>query len=191
MIDSVIWWRAITPSRPKQLGLGFVMLSGLIAGCGAEPEAATPLPDLDTAPISQVDPEPPIPVAPPASLTPLPTSEQVQGSVSRGRVDPFAPLASLDAPSGGSASGSSGQQPAGSISLQGVMAVGDQLQALIRIGAGSGPVCLGSRGQCASDQVPLLPKQWSVLKIDLQRGCLTYAVEGKAQPPVCMASPKA
>jgi len=166
------------------------MLAGLIAGCGSKPEATIPLPDPGVVPMAKVDPEPSLPVAPPASLTPLPTTDQVQGSVSRGRVDPFAPLASLGTAAGSSASGSSGQQPAGAITLQGVMAVGGQYQALIQAGARSGAICIGPAGQCSSDSVPLLPKQWSVLKIDLQRGCFTYAVEGKPQPSVCMTSPK-
>ena len=77
------------------------------------------------------------------------------------------------------------------LSLQGVLAVGGQLQALVRTASGSGPVCLGQAGRCKGIKTPLLPKEWSVLSIDLPSGCLTYAVDGKTQPPVCLEEPKA
>ena len=127
-----------------------------------------------------------IPAAPPAALTPLPTTAQVQDSVRRGRVDPFAPVQGAAA-----GAGSVGSEGSGALTVQGVMAVGRSLQALVRTATGSGVICLGEAGRCAADQQPLLPKQWSVLSIDPQRGCLTYAVEGKVQPPVCIASPQA
>lgn len=187
----MIWWRAITPSRPKQLGLALVLLTGLLAGCGSKPEVEASLPNAGVVPPVAPAPETAVSAAPPPSLTPLPTTEQVQGSVNKGRTDPFAPLVSVGTGAGASATGAGGQPSAASITLQGVLAVGGQLQALVSTAAGSGAICLGPGGQCTADQVPLLPKQWSVLKIDLQRGCFTYAVEGKVQPPVCMTSPKA
>ncbi len=131
-----------------------------------------------------------IPAVPPATLTPLPTPAQVQDSVSRGRVDPFAPLA------GGAISNASSSQPGSvPIRLQGVLSVGGQLQALVSIpkdsGAISGAICVGPSGRCGSELKAILPQDWSVLRIDLQRGCLTYAVAGKAQEPVCLVESKA
>lgn len=67
-----------------------------------------------------------------------------------------------------------------------MLAVGGQLQALITTDAGSGAVCVGTRGRCFAESAPLLPPDWSVREIDLRRGCLTYAVGAKLQPPVCM-----
>ena len=141
------------------------------------------------------DPDPPAvsPATPPAALTPLPTTAQVQGSVSRGRVDPFAPLAGASTGTSVSVGGVDRTTDGAStaLSLQGVLAVGGQVQALVNTASGSGPVCLGKAGRCMADQTPLLPKEWSVLSIDLQRGCLTYAVDGKTQAPVCLEEPKA
>lgn len=158
-------------------------------GC-SDQQASTP--DLSTLPTPAPKPTPepaqPPQVAPPLGLTPLPTTAQVQGSVRRGRVDPFAPLVG----GAGTAGGRTGADGAtGSISVQGVLAVGPKLQALVRTASGSGAVCLGQAGLCVPGQAPLLPNEWSVLSIDLQRGCLTYAVEGKAQAPVCIEASKA
>ena len=125
-----------------------------------------------------------VPVTPPAALTPLPTTAQVQDSVSRGRVDPFAPVGAT--PAGGGSGEGGGTSGGGSISLQGVMAVGSQVQALVRTAEGSGAICVGPAGRCGGDDTELLPKEWTVRSIDLQRGCLTYTVEGKAQEPVCI-----
>ena len=125
-----------------------------------------------------------VPVTPPAALTPLPTTAQVQDSVSRGRVDPFAPVGAT--PAGGGSGEGGGTSGGGSISLQGVMAVGSQVQALVRTAEGSGAICVGPAGRCSANDGELLPKAWTVRSIDLQRGCFTYTVEGKAQKPVCI-----
>ena len=124
-----------------------------------------------------------VPVTPPAALTPLPTTAQVQDSVSRGRVDPFAPVEGPQAVAG---TGEEGASAGGVISLQGVMAVGSQVQALVRTAEGSGAICVGPAGRCSANDGELLPKAWTVRSIDLQRGCFTYTVEGKAQKPVCI-----
>lgn len=112
----------------------------------------------------------------------------------RGRQDPFAALPRAPKPAAtppamaSAGSGSAGAAPgaAPSLSLRGVLAVGGQLQALVSTATGSGAVCLGSRGRCLAEAEPLLPAGWTVQAIDLRRGCLTYSVGGKAQPPVCM-----
>lgn len=88
--------------------------------------------------------------------------------------------------SAGSRSAGAAPGAAPGLSLRGVLAVGGQLQALVSTATGSGAVCLGSRGRCLAEAEPLLPAGWTVQAIDLRRGCLTYSVGGKAQPPVCM-----
>ncbi|QNI80502.1 hypothetical protein SynRS9909_02532 [Synechococcus sp. RS9909] len=136
-------------------------------------------------------PRPPAPAVR-AGLIPLPTPAQVEGAVPRGRQDPFAALPRPPKPAATppamAASAGSGAAPgaAPSLSLRGVLAVGGQLQALVSTATGSGAVCLGSRGRCLAEAEPLLPAGWTVQAIDLRRGCLTYSVGGKAQPPVCM-----
>ncbi|MGC6482778.1 MAG: hypothetical protein ACON4T_04360 [Synechococcus sp.] len=166
------------PSRPKLvLGLLLPLLSLVAVGCGSpevslfseEPEPFLPYEQPET----DLEPEPaPSPLA---TLTPLPTTTQVETAVARGRVDPFAPL---DAKSS-------------DFTLQGVLAVGEQLQALVSTTSASGAICVGPSGRCTPDQTPLLPKDWSVLSIDPQQGCVTYAVNGIPQTPVCLDGSKA
>jgi hypothetical protein len=123
------------------------------------------------------------PAAVRAGLIPLPTPAQVKGAVPRGRRDPFASLPLALKPAAASPAAAAAVP---SLSLLGVLAGGGQLQALVKTDAGSGAVCLGSRGRCLAGAEPLLPAGWTVQAIDLGRGCLTYSVGGKTQPPVCM-----
>ena len=175
-----------------------MVLLALLAACASPDPDESLMPPSSPLDAPAVTPEEnqiaAIPAAPPAVLTPLPTTAQVQDSVSRGRVDPFAPLAG-----GGVANDSTSQAGSAPIRLQGVLSVGGQLQALVSFpkgsgaisGPSSGAICVGPSGRCGSEQKPLLPQDWSVLSIDLQRGCLTYAVAGKAQAPVCLVESKA
>lgn len=192
MTDSAIWLKAITPLRPELSFLRVLLFAPvLLVGCApADPPVDPPTPPVSRAkpteaPQDTAPPEPLVPVRPPDVLKPLPTTAQVQDSVSRGRVDPFAPVRGPQAgPGTGGGSGASG---GGAISLQGVMAVGSQLQALVRTSVGSGAICVGPEGRCGGTAgEALLPKEWTVRSIDLQRGCLTYTVEGKGQELVCM-----
>lgn len=118
----------------------------------------------------------------------LPSRAQVEATVPRGRPDPFAalPLVAASAAAGGPQTKPAVSGAATILSLKGVLAVGGQLQALITTDAGSGAVCVGTRGRCFAESAPLLPPDWSVRAIDLRRGCLTYAVGARLQPPVCM-----
>ena len=193
----MIWWKAITPFRPERC---LLLLAGCLVSCSSAP-STTPV-DTTTKPSPQraaaqqsVDgaPRPPAPAVR-AGLIPLPTPAQVEGAVPRGRQDPFAALPRPPKPAAtppamaSAGSGSAGAAPgaAPSLSLRGVLAVGGQLQALVSTATGSGAVCLGSRGRCLAEAEPLLPAGWTVQAIDLRRGCLTYSVGGKAQPPLCM-----
>ena len=152
-----------------------VLMAG-VAGCGigdsSPPSASTQAPVA--SPVEPLEPVQLAPVASPSGLTPLPTAAQVQEAVPPGRVDPFAPVAGDSV-----------------ITLQGVMLVGRQAEALVRTMSGTGSVCVGPSGLCAPDQIPFLPEEWAILAIDLEQGCLTYAVRGKAQPQVCLDGSKA
>jgi len=164
-------------------GLCVAVLMAGVAGCGigdsSPPSASTQAPVA--RPVEPLEPVQLAPVELPAGLTPLPTAAQVQEAVPPGRVDPFAPVAlGVSASAGDSV-----------ITLQGVMLVGQQAEALVSTVFGTGSVCVGPSGLCAADQTPLLPEEWAILAIDLEKGCLTYAVEGKPQPQVCMDGSKA
>ena len=107
-----------------------------------------------------------------AGLTPLPSSNQVVASVSSGRVDPFAPLATPAKVS--SARPILLSLPPGLI-FNGVIRSGGTLEALVQFGAESGTLRVGQRGGSTTDYrtTPLLPAGWSVASIDVQNGRLT------------------
>ena len=52
---------------------------------------------------------------------------------------------------------------------------------------GNGVLCIGREGRCEGDVGSLLPQGWSVLAIDVQRGCIRLARSGEPQAPLCMA----
>ena len=53
--------------------------------------------------------------------------------------------------------------------------------------SGSGVICVGSDGRCGDDAPLVLPKGWSVLSIDVERGCIRLALNAEPQDPVCIA----
>ncbi len=119
-------------------------------------------------------------VAPPVlshRLKQLPSVADVQDRVPEGRVDPFQPL-------------DLGSRA--SFMLNGILNVGGQQRALVQMFDRSGSLCVGPGGLCPgqaeSDQ--LLPPSWSLLSIDIQRGCITLSQGGKAQDPTCMLEHK-
>ena len=65
--------------------------------------------------------------------------------------------------------------------------VGNQERALVTTASGTGVICVGAGGRCGADAPLLLPPGWSVLSIDVARGCIRLALNGKAQVPVCIA----
>ena len=124
-------------------------------------------------------PETSAPVIPPIGLTPLPSAEEVQQAAPGGRVDPFGPLVGVEA--------ADVQDPTTGLNLTGVLLVGDQKRAMLTTASGSGVVCVGSDGRCAEDAPVLLPTGWSVLRIDVERGCIRLALNDEPQDPFCMA----
>ena len=113
---------------------------------------------------------------PPLGLTPLPSAEEVQQAAPGGRVDPFSPLAGGDA-----------EDPSTGLTLTGVLLVGNQKRAMVTTSSGSGVICVGSDGRCGADAPVILPTGWSVLSIDVERGCIRLALNGEPQDPVCIA----
>ena len=113
---------------------------------------------------------------PPIGLTPLPSAEEVQQAAPGGRVDPFSPLAGVDA-----------EDPTIGLTLTGVLLVGNQKRAMVTTPSGSGVICVGSDGRCGADAPVILPTGWSVLSIDVERGCIRLALNGEPQDPVCIA----
>ncbi len=112
-------------------------------------------------------------------LTPLPSATEVQDRVVAGRGDPFQPLVGSTTSNGFILNG---------FILKGVLVVGGQQRALVQTSDGLGALCVGPGGRCPgqleADQ--LLPPSWSLLSIDVQRGCITLTQGGKSQPPTCM-----
>ena len=124
-------------------------------------------------------PETSAPAAPPIGLTPLPSAEEVQQAAPGGRADPFGPLVGVET--------ADVQDPTTGLTLTGVLLVGDQKRAMLTTASGSGVVCVGSDGRCGEDVPVLLPTGWSVLSIDVERGCIRLALNDEPQEPFCMA----
>ncbi|WP_236073843.1 hypothetical protein [Prochlorococcus marinus] len=182
MTDLGILWKAVTAFPPEcsrtaawRLRNGLILLTVALTGCSADRSttdklAVTPLSPTDSSeqlvmPIDLSD-----------RLTPLPSATEVQDRVVAGRRDPFQPLV-----------GSTTSNGNGFI-LKGVLVVGGQQRALVQTSDGLGALCVGPGGRCPgqleADQ--LLPPSWSLLSIDVQRGCITLTQGGKSQPPTCM-----
>ena len=117
---------------------------------------------------------------PPIGLTPLPSAEEVQQAAPGGRADPFAPLVGVEA--------ADAQDPTtGLAQLKGVLMVGDQKRAIVTTPNGTGVICVGADGRCVADAPLLLPTGWSVLSIDVERGCIRFALNDEPQDPFCIA----
>ena len=179
-----------------------MILSMTLSGCGGSLPFVGGEPDPDlTLPV--VEPELPQNAPPTSSmavpnigLSPLPTVEQVQEAAPGGRRDPFEPLPipaaeqldqGQDALGNGEEPAELGLDPAADLLLTGVMQVGGQDRALVVLPTTSGVLCVSADGRCSPDSKAVLPLGWSVLAIDVQRGCISLAQDGKPQPPVCMA----
>ena len=117
---------------------------------------------------------------PSTGLTPLPTVEEVQQAAPGGRTDPFGPLAGGDA-------AADAQDPTTGLTLTGVLLVGKQKRAMVTTPSGSGVICVGADGRCGADTPVLLPVGWSVLSIDVARGCIRLALNDEPQDPFCIA----
>ena len=119
-------------------------------------------------------PETSAPAVPPIGLTPLPSAEEVQQAAPGGRADPFGPLV-------GVAAADTQGPTTGLPQVTGVLMVGDQKRAMVTTPNGSGVICVGSDGRCGEDDQLLLPTGWSVLSIDVARGCIRLVVGDKPQ----------
>ena len=177
MTVSGIWWK-----RGAEQALNSFLLVGLLAlaACGGDrPPAATITPPQ--APPQEVEPAVPIvTAAPDLGLIPLPSVQQVREAAPAGRPDPFQPLAT--------APGADGSiDPSSGLTLTGVMMVGRQRRALVQSSSGSAVLCIGADGRCMADDLPVLPKTWSVQGIDVQRGCLQLAQDGDPREEICLS----
>ena len=73
------------------------------------------------------------------------------------------------------------------LTLTGVLLMGDQQRAMVTTPTGSGVIYVGSDGRCGEDAPVLLPTGWSVLSIDVARGCIRFALNDEPQDPFCIA----
>ena len=165
------WWK-----QAAERWLAPVAVLVVVGGCGGETPTATVLPPV---PVKPPLPETSAPAAPPIGLTPLPSAEEVQQAAPGGRADPFGPLVVVEA--------ADAQDPTTGLPLTGVLLVGDQKRAMVTTPTGSGVICMGSDGRCGEDAPVLLPTGWSVLSIDVARGCIRFALNGEPQDPFCIA----
>ena len=195
MIVFATWSRKAADSLLR-VGLVPLLTAVCVTGCGAgdppepitaAPAAAPPQAAAPVAPQAAAAPEPA--AIPEIMLKPLPTPEQVIAAAPGGRQDPFQPLPLIaeGLSAGGSDGAAEGTLPStGALVLTGVIAVGGSPRALVRLGNGNGVLCLGEGGWCEGDAQSLLPKDWSVVAIDLDRACVQLSLDGEAQDPVCI-----
>ena len=175
------------------------LLCGLfsLAGCGAgePPSVSSPAPPPSPAAPDQ-SPASRASAPPDLGFIPLPSVEQVQQAAPGGRADPFQPLPAqlaAAAQDGAGVTAENGAEadlvinPASDLTLTGVMLVGSQRRAFVQSPAGSAVLCIGNDGRCSNDAEQVLPATWSVLSIDLQRGCLQLAQAGKPQTALCLS----
>ena len=135
----------------------------------------------------EIEPPAPIATAPPdLGLIPLPSVQQVREAAPAGRPDPFQPLpGASDIGNGVEADGAI--NPTAGLTLTGVMVVGQQRHALVQSASGSAVLCIGADGRCSMDDQSVLPETWSVLDIDVQRGCLQLAQDGDPREEICLS----
>ena len=166
------WWK-----QAAERWFAPVAVLVVVGGCGGETPSATVLPPAPVKPAPL--PEKSAPVASQIGLTPLPSAEEVQQAAPGGRADPFGPLIGVEA--------ANVHDPTTGLTLTGVLLAGDQKRAMLTTASGSGVVCVGSDGRCGEDAPVLLPTGWSVLSIDVARGCIRLALNDEPQDPFCIA----
>ena len=169
MTVSATWWK-----QAAERWLAPVAVLLVVGGCGGESPTASS--SLSTATRPAPSAEASAPAIPDPGLTPLPSVEEVLQAAPGGRADPFAPLVGVDA-----------EAPTTGLTLTGVLLVGNQQRAMVTTPSGSGVICVGSDGRCGADAPVILPTGWSVLSIDVERGCIRLALNGEPQDPVCIA----
>ena len=103
-------------------------------------------------------------------------------------MDPFGSLPTRRGLPAADADGESeAVDPGSGMVLTGVLTVGGQTRALVGFGEQSGEVCVGTAGRCSADSPFALPEGWSVLSIDVARGCIQLEQNGQPQDPLCIA----
>ena len=172
MTVSVTWWK-----QAAKHWLAPVAVWVVVGGCGGETPTATALPPVPVKPALLPETSPP--PAPPIGLTPLPSAEEVKQAAPGGRADPFGPLVGVEV--------ADAQDPTTGLTLTGVLLVGDQKRAMVTTPSGGGVICVGADGRCGEDAPVLLPSGWSVLSIDVARGCIRMALNDEPQDPFCIA----
>ena len=151
------------------------MLWALIAGCSADSTDVTQSNRVNEPPLELPNAE--VVSSPPATaLTVLPSVDEVLVAVPEGRSDPFAPFPKRT--SVGLELGGSRERD---WKVLGVLAVADQLRALISTAEGSGVVCLGAGGRCPGEAQQLFPMDVEVQAINIRTGCLTVLQSGTSQ----------
>ena len=165
MTVSVTWWK-----QAAKHWLAPVAVLVVVGGCGGETPTVTALPPVPVKPAPLPDTSATVATI---GLTPLPSNEDVQQASPGGRADPFGPLAGAD--------------PKTAITLTGILLVGDQKRAIVTTPNGTGVICVGADGRCGADAPLLLPTGWSVLSIDVARGCIRFALNDEPQDPFCIA----
>ena len=177
-----IWLKA---AADRAVGLAALTLVPLaLVACGSPEPPPVSIPSLESLPSEpQQLPRPP---RPDLGFIPLPTVEDVQQSAPGGRVDPFQPLSSEQVEVDFDAADAV-FDPASGLTLSGVLRVGQQRRALVQTQGRSGELCEGADGRCVADGDRLLPSGWSVLSIDVEKGCLALAREGEAQDLICLS----
>ena len=178
-----IWWK-----RGAELALKSGLLAGVVAlgACGG-PGPSVSTSTLSPAPTPEI--EPPAPIVTPSpdlGLIPLPSVRDVREAAPAGRPDPFQPLPAVSGATT-SADAAAAIDPTTGLTLTGVMLVGPQRRALVQSAAGSAVLCIGADGRCAADDPQVLPETWSVLAIDVQRGCLQLAQDGEPREAICLS----
>ena len=151
------------------------MALGACGGPGPSVSTST----LPPAPTPEI--EPPAPIVTPSpdlGLIPLPSVRDVREAAPAGRPDPFQPLPAVSGATTSADAGAAIDSTAG-LTLTGVMLVGQQRRALVQSASGSAVLCIGADGRCAVDDQRVLPETWSVLAIDVQRGCLQLVQDGE------------
>ena len=111
-------------------------------------------------------------------LNPLYRPDEVLGSLRRGRLDPFSPPPRAVEEA---AAGHERRDNSGDVRLMGVSAVNGMVRAFVSFNGQSGPVATGDVG---GPGTPWLPDGLAVAAIDVQRGQLVLARDGRPLPVI-------
>ena len=148
----------------------------LLLGCGTDSSPHGSAPEVSVQP---QEPEPALikPVQDP-KLNPLYGPDEVLGSLPRGRQDPFSPPPRAVAEA---AADEQERDNSGDVQLMGVSAANGIVRAFVSFNGQSGPVATGDEG---GPGTPWLPDGLAVAAIDVQRGQLVLARDGRPLPVI-------